>query len=710
MPVWSTTLLLLGCVPFASAYAWWAVPLVLAGVVLAGVGVVVLGSLLRLARWVVAVAGVGLLAVVTSTMASSGLEAVPAGARSVVPLLDALPRLLTAPRPAPAGVGLLAPTVLLVGVVALAVALAVVPRRGLAPRRAGVAGLLGSVVLQAAAAVLVAGQDATAVVVAILTLAVAGLGWVLGEAPARAQDGRRHGVVLPGALVLAAAGTAVVALAVPTAGAFEARRYVPPPVLPAEAVNPVPDVTGWLRGGETTLFDVTAHGTPLPQRLSLAVLPDFDGSTWRLAARLRAPGVVDEPDLPAGTRRDVLELSVQVRELGTAWLPSLGHVETITGVAPLADVDTGTLVLEGARTDAEPPSYRARVTVDAPQPDLAARAGVPDAARAARYLEVPRISDDLRAEAAALTEGATSRLEQATLLAEGVRAGRTLEDAAASGSSYGRLAEFLFLPEEEGGQRGTQEQFAGAFAVLGRTLGLPTRLVVGFEVPGAAEGAEAATVSGADAAIWAEVYLAEAGWVAFDPSPDASSGDGSGAQPSPSPTGDPGLDGEESPVPSEPETLRDDAAPQGGDDAANGGGGVAGLVASVAGASLAALALASVALRAVRRRRWRAAGVRGAWQHVTDAAWLAGLEQRPGQDALATAELLVGAGAPASVRALARRAEAAEFAPSSHDVDGGQSPSGEDWRLARHTSRALRRTLPWFQRLWWGVSPAVLRR
>lgn len=706
VPVWSATLLLLGCVPYASAYVWWPVPLVLAGVVLAAFGLVLIGSLLRLARWVMGVVGVGLLAVTTSTMAASGLEGVPAGARSVAPLLDALPRLLTAPRPAPAGAAFLAPAVLLVGVVALAVALAVVGRERGSGRPAGVAGLVGTIALQVGAALLVAGQDTTAVVVAVMTLAVAGLGWVLGDAPARAGSGRRHGVALPGSLVLLAATSAVVALAVPTAGAFEARRYVTPPTLPAEAVNPVPDVTGWLRGGETTLLRVTSHGGPLPQRLSLAVLPDFDGSTWRLEARLRAPGVVDEPDLPAGSTQAALDLEIAVDELGTAWLPTLGRVEGITGATPLADVDTGSLVLADGESVTD---YRVRTTVDAPQQDRAAGAGVPDAVEAARYLEVPRVSDDLRAEAAALTQGATTRLEQATLLAEGIRAGRELDDAAVSGSSYGRLAEFLFLPADEGGMRGTREQFAGAFAVLARTLGLPSRVVVGFEVPGAGENeVVSATVTGADATIWAEIYLAEVGWVAFDPSPESGGGDGGGAAVTPSPAGDPGLDGEESPVDDEPETLRDDQ-PADGTPAPEAGG--VGLGAIVGGGAALAVALplaALVLLRERRRRRLRRAGARGAWQHVTDAAWLAGIEQRPGDDARAVAARVVGAGADPGVLGLAERAEAEEFAPDAPRSDS--SAAVREWALARRASRALRGGVPWVQRLWWGVSPAVLRR
>ena len=44
--------------------------------------------------------------------------------------------------------------------------------------------------------------------------------------------------------------------------------------------------------------------------------------------------------------------------------------------------------------------------------------------------------------------------------------------------------------------------------------------------------------------------------------------------------------------------------------------------------------------------------------------------------------------------------------------DGGadRSRAAGEWELARRASRALRGGVPWVQRLWWGVSPAVLRR
>ncbi|WP_415360020.1 transglutaminase-like domain-containing protein [Saccharothrix sp. BKS2] len=68
-----------------------------------------------------------------------------------------------------------------------------------------------------------------------------------------------------------------------------------------------------------------------------------------------------------------------------------------------------------------------------------------------------------------------------------VKQGRAPDAQAPVGSSYARLERFLFgAPGEPGAGAGTAEQFASAFAVLGRAVGLPTRVVVGFQ-PGAGE-------------------------------------------------------------------------------------------------------------------------------------------------------------------------------------------------------------------------------
>jgi hypothetical protein len=72
---------------------------------------------------------------------------------------------------------------------------------------------------------------------------------------------------------------------------------------------------------------------------------------------------------------------------------------------------------------------------------------------------------------------------------------------------------------------GSCEQFAGAFVVLARSLGLPSRVVVGFTA-GRYSGPGEVTVRGADAHAWPQVYLGpRAGWVSFEPTPQQPRGE-----------------------------------------------------------------------------------------------------------------------------------------------------------------------------------------
>ena len=61
------------------------------------------------------------------------------------------------------------------------------------------------------------------------------------------------------------------------------------------------------------------------------------------------------------------------------------------------------------------------------------------------------------------------------------------------------------------------EQFAGTFAAMARSLGIPARVAVGF-TPGVA-GNGTFTVLGKNAHAWPEVWFDGLGWVAFEPTP-----------------------------------------------------------------------------------------------------------------------------------------------------------------------------------------------
>jgi transglutaminase-like putative cysteine protease len=62
------------------------------------------------------------------------------------------------------------------------------------------------------------------------------------------------------------------------------------------------------------------------------------------------------------------------------------------------------------------------------------------------------------------------------------------------------------------------EQFAAAFAVMARTLGIPSRVAVGF-TPGGMQPNGWHLVAGVDSHAWPEIWFDGIGWIAFEPTP-----------------------------------------------------------------------------------------------------------------------------------------------------------------------------------------------
>ncbi|MBO1750787.1 transglutaminase domain-containing protein [Actinotalea sp. BY-33] len=732
---WALALLLVAAVPLAASFTTPVVLALVLGALLAPVGIVALGRWLRVPPWGVASGGLSL--VLGVALAFARAEPAPAGPASegtwragpggslVAPLADAVARLLTAPRPAPLELAL--PVLLLCALVSLGVALALA--RGSAAR---LAPLVGAAVIYGAGQLLSAGA-ADGGVVATACVVVAAAGWVvldggavgrsstavrLGEAPRRARVAWTvRGLAGLVSVLVVGAGAVVVASAV-DGRPFEPRELVAPPQVPADLANPMAELARWQAEPDLVLLTVAGEH---PGYLSWVTLPDFDGAGWGASLDLRPVGSVVEPALAPGRDRGAMDVTVELVGLaGSAsppgpWLPSAGQVTETDLTGALVDADSGVLMLPVGQDGRLPDglTYRVRSEVDQPDAVRAARAGVPAGDEVDRYLALPRFPAEMREYAQAVVEGASSRVDQATLIAQEVRGERELATDAIGGSSYVRLREFLFADRGEGGQVGTSEQFAASFAVLARAVGLPSRLVVGFALDEPGTGSPV-TVRGQDARVWAEVYLAGTGWVRFDPAPDAATASGLRDEPEeqdvsdaePEPEGLP-----EAPPPgADDDPVASDAVPDGVDR----GGVVVAVLLALAGAAGVVL-VGLVAARGLRRRRLRAAGAVGAWQLVADSLVLR--RGRPAPAATVHAEAhevadLVRASDRGTARGvdheaagLALAAEAEAFGPPVE-----VATSDGTWDAARRVERGLRRGAPRGRRLGWWIDPRPLRR
>lgn len=665
---WAATVLLVAAVHLGAGWQGVLPRLVFAGAVLVGF------ACLPLVRRV----KVSVVPVLGFALTGAYLVARTDGTAPTSVLLDLLPRLLTAARPAPATPSLLVPGALLVFLVALGVALA----------RSLFAPALGAVVLYTATALLTAGRADPHGVVALALVLLVVFGWLLVD---RREARRRIPVGRPAAVLGVLGAVTLTASVLPGAQAFEPRELVRPPITDVAVTSPLPRLAFWAGNGDAELLRVRGPEQPL----RLVALADYTGATWRAASLYGPVGAVADPDLPPGARVSEATIDVTVGTLGGTWLPAIGRPTAVSLDGAAVDTDSGSLVLQG-----ELPAglrYEMSGTVDTPDDADLAKASVPTGAAVRRYVALPGLPFSLAEYARKSVAGARTPYEQAVAIEQVVRLGRKPDVEAPVGSSYARLETFLFGSEgQSGANAGTAEQFASAFAVLGRAVGLPTRVVVGFQpVPAGPDGVR--VVRGSDATAWPEVYFAGWGWVPFDPV------SGTGAGPSPaskrevldrlaSTTASPPTP-QSAPPP--PPPIAQPAAPVAAPVVAQGGPPF-GLLAI----PLVPLALL-LALRGGRRVRLRRAGAPGAWAYVLDSLLLAGRTPRRDRAAPDIARD-VAAFAPAAVP-LADLADRAAFGPA-------PTRDPQAWRLAVEVRKGLRRVVPWYRRLFWSVDPRPLRR
>lgn len=149
--------------------------------------------------------------------------------------------------------------------------------------------------------------------------------------------------------------------------------------------------------------------------------------------------------------------------------------------------------------------------------------GVP--ARLEKYLHIPQTSKTAQVHTLAeeITAGATSTYEQAVMIQDYLRTGAQFQytTSVPDGTSDDAVWDFL----EDG--RGYCVQYATAMVILARAVGIPARMAVGFlpgdSAPGP-EGSSGGVISAHDAHTWPQLFLGDAGWARFEPTPSARAG------------------------------------------------------------------------------------------------------------------------------------------------------------------------------------------
>ena len=273
-----------------------------------------------------------------------------------------------------------------------------------------------------------------------------------------------------------------------------------------EVLSPLVDIRSRLvTRSASEMFVVDS---PVARYWRVTGLSEFDGRTWGLRdSKLEDAG---------GFLRDSVGNEQIVQQRFT--ISRLGGKLVPSAFAPLSvsqdDVrwlpNTDTLVYDG---DSMAPGDVFNITADVSQPpaDLLRTLTVASPPTD-EFLELP---SNFPAEAATLarevTATATTPYDQALQLQNFFRT-FTYDLTVQAGHSNDAILSFLRI------RRGYCEQFAGTYAAMARSLGLPTRVAVGF-TPGERQPDGSFRVYGRQAHAWPEVWFDGVGWVLFEPTP-----------------------------------------------------------------------------------------------------------------------------------------------------------------------------------------------
>lgn len=261
----------------------------------------------------------------------------------------------------------------------------------------------------------------------------------------------------------------------------------------------------------TELFRV--RGLPQATYLRALTLSEFVPNTGWRATRPDPGPALPGTVLPSfrGTPTTIDIENVGFRDY---WLPVYGTPVAVSGLPGgqwTFDERSGTAYTARPRQDGSWTQVASLAQPTAAQLRAADGPGQPGAA----YLAVQGVDPRVTALARAVVAGRTTAFDRAMALQDfftGPGSQFTYSLQTAPGNGDDALVEFLTT-----GKKGYCEQFASSMAVMLRTLGVPTRVAVGF-TGGTVQGDYRSITTG-DAHAWVEAWFPGIGWTTFDPTP-----------------------------------------------------------------------------------------------------------------------------------------------------------------------------------------------
>jgi transglutaminase-like putative cysteine protease len=308
-----------------------------------------------------------------------------------------------------------------------------------------------------------------------------------------------------GALI---AGTVLVVGAVHPGPPYNPRAKIQLPLDIRVSQDPMAMLSALLQTPKMPVLTAQLSGALLvqPRNWVLLTYGTYDGAGWQ------APGDA-KPAVTAGKAPDTVGDGTATVVVASP-VTLLPHPASVLASSP-ADLeyapDSELLAAPGPVS-----AYTVRVSVGIPSVTQLDGAALPADAPTVLTSVPSCVPSALRTLAQQISAATTAPAQQLLRLQQYLNSAPfSYDHAAAPGEGCASVNNML------ASRKGTSAQFATAFALTARLLGIPARVAVGY-LPGTVSGG-VDTVTDADAYAWPQAELTGVGWTDFDPTPKSTS-------------------------------------------------------------------------------------------------------------------------------------------------------------------------------------------
>jgi transglutaminase-like putative cysteine protease len=292
-------------------------------------------------------------------------------------------------------------------------------------------------------------------------------------------------------------------------------------------VSPMVDLGQDLRrpkAGPALHYTTTAAALPY---FKLLTLDRFVGTTWTASAdrsnsRNNVNKIADPPGLSAHVQTSESHTTVTIDGVVTNWLPAPSPATKVTGLTGDWYWDNRTRAIGSPDATTRDQKYTVTSLKLAPTAEQLRASSTAYPVSLAPYLALPFPRPDIIEKTARdVSSSAASNYDAAVAIQDYLRSDVFTYDTEApvedgyDGGGADVIGTFLEV------KRGYCVHFASAMAIMARTLGIPSRIALGY-LPGSAsssEGYSRYNVSSHDLHSWPELYFTGIGWVPFEPTP-----------------------------------------------------------------------------------------------------------------------------------------------------------------------------------------------